>query len=104
MDPVQRVILDGRVINLYTFCGEVLDEKKWSTTQVAGGGGGMNAGTGLPNRVTIASVNTTHDQFFLRDSNGEEKSFQLDDAGIALRKSHRVTVLWGSVKGFESNG
>ena len=99
MPVIQSVTLDDRVVDLITFCGEVLEEKKWSTTQVAGGGGGMNAGTGLPNPVNITSVSTTHDQFFLRSDSGEEKSFQLAGGGIALRKSHRVTVLWGTVKG-----
>lgn len=102
MALIQSVTVGNRVINLYTFTGEVLEEKKWSTTQVSGGGGGYNVGSGQQNPVSISSSTTTHDQFFLRDDAGQEKAFETSNAGLALRKGHRVTVLWGIIQGNNS--
>jgi hypothetical protein len=101
MALINSVAVGDRIIDLITFQGEVVDEKKWATTQVAGGGGGINTGSGLPNQVTITSVSTTHDQFFLRNNEGQEKAFEFANAGLALRKGNRVTVLWGTIKGNE---
>ncbi len=100
MALIPSVTVGERIIELYTFQGEVVDEKKWATTQVSGSGGGINAGSGQPNPVTIASTTTTHDQFFLRNDSGQELAVELANAGIALRKGHWVTVLWGAIKGY----
>ena len=97
MAVMRSVTLEDRIIDLHKFSGEVMEEKKWSTTQVSGGGGGYNVGSGHNNPVTISSVSSTHDQFFLKDENGKE----MTDAGLALRKGHRVTVLWGVIRGQE---
>ena len=99
MALIQTVTVGSRVIDLYTFTGEVADEKKWATTHVSGGGGGYNVGSGQNNPVTISSQTTTHDQFFIRDEAGKEMAFEMANTGLALRKGHRVTVLWGIIKG-----
>lgn len=99
MTLVQTVTVGNRVIDLYTFTGEVVEEKKWATTQVTGGGGGYNMGSGQQNPVSITSTTTTHDQFFLRDDAGQERAFEIAGGGLALRKGHRITVLWGLIKG-----
>ncbi len=99
MALINSVTVGDRIIDLFTFQGEVVDEKKWATTQVAGGGGGINTGSGQPNPVTISSSSTTHDQFFLRSDDGKEQAFEFANAGLALRKGHRITVLWGTIKG-----
>ena len=99
MALIRSVTVGERVIDLHKFTGEVVDEKKWSTTQVSGGGGGYNAGSGQNNPVTISSVSTTHDQFFLKNDSGQEMAVELANAGLALRKGHRVTVFWGIIQG-----
>ena len=99
MPLIKTVTVGNRVIDLFTYHGEVVEEKKWATTSVAGSGGGINAGSGLPNPVTISSSTTTHDQFFLRSDDGREQAFELANAGLALRKGNRMTVLWGVIKG-----
>jgi hypothetical protein len=99
MPLIQTVTVGNRVIDLLSFTGEVLDEKKWATTHVAGGGGGYNVGSGQQNAVTISSTTVTHDQFFLRDDAGQEQAFETANAGLALRKGHRVSVLWGVIRG-----
>jgi len=101
MPLIQTVTVGARTIDLHTFSGEVVEEKKWATTQVSGGGGGYNVGSGQNNPVTITSTTTTHDQFFVRDDSGQEMACEMTDAGVALRKGHRVTVLWGIIKGNE---
>lgn len=99
---MQTVTVGNRRIDLYTFKGEVLEEKKWASTQVSGGGGGYNYGSGQQNPISITSTTTTHDQFFLRDDSGQEKAFETSNAGLALRKGNRVTVLWGIIQGNNS--
>jgi len=102
MALLKTVTVGDRVIDLFTFHGEVLEEKKWATTQVSGSGGGINTGSGQPSPVTITSSSTTHDQFFLRGDDGHEEAFEFANAGLALRKGHRMSVLWGTIKGNNS--
>src|SRR5258708_35198399 len=102
MALLKTVTVGDRIIDLFTYHGEVLEEKKWATTQVSGSGGGFNAGSGQPSPVTITSSNTTHDQFFLRGDDGHEQAFEFANAGLALRKGHRMSVLWGTIKGNSS--
>ena len=98
---MQSVTVGDRIIDLHSFTGEVLEEKKWSTTQVSGSGGGYNAGSGQANPVSFSSTTSTHDQFFLRGDDGQEKAVELVNASVALRKGHRISVLWGVIKGNE---
>ena len=98
MNP-QSVHLGSRIIDLYKFTGEVMDEKTWATTHVSGGGGGYNVGSGQNNPVTISSVSVTHDQFFLKSEDGKEMAVEMANSGVAVRKGHRITVFWGVVQG-----
>ena len=101
MALIRSVTVGDRIIDLHRFSGEVVEEKKWATTQVSGGGGGYNVGSGQNNPVTISSVSRTHDQFFLKSDTGQEMAVETTDAGLALRKGHRVTVFWGILQGQE---
>jgi hypothetical protein len=101
MAIIQTVTVGDRTIDLHSFTGEVVDEKKWATTHVSGSGGGYNVGSGQQNPVTISSVTTTHDQFFLRNENGQEMAVEMANVGLALRKGHRLTVIWGIMRGQE---
>jgi hypothetical protein len=103
MALIRSVAVGERIIDLHKFSGTVVEDKKWSTTQVSGGGGGYNVGSGQQNPVTIASVTQTHDQFFLKNAGGEEMAVEMTDAGLALRKEHRLTVFWGIIQG-QKNG
>jgi hypothetical protein len=101
MALIRSVTVGDRTIALHAFTGEVVDEKKWGTTQVGSSGGGYNVGSGQNNPVTISSVSHTHDQFFLKNDSGQEMAVETTDAGLALRKGHRVTVIWGILQGTE---
>jgi hypothetical protein len=103
MASIRSVTVGTRIIDLHKFSGEIVDEKRWATTQVSGSGGGYNVGSGGTNPVSISSVSQTHDQFFLKNESGQEMAIELTDAGLAVRKGHRVTVFWGIIQG-QANG
>ncbi len=95
----------GVVIHQMT--GEVVGADKSSTMQVHGGGGG---GTGhivgghgytTTSPVSVTSTTTIHDQIFLRDSAGKERSFQLSNFNVACRDGHKLSILWAKRKGKE---
>jgi hypothetical protein len=103
MAVIQSVKVGNRVIDLFTFQGEVMDEKKWATTHVSGGGGigYVHAGSGYSTPRPVTSKTTTHDQFFVRSDDGQERAVETTNADLALRKGHRVTLLLGIEKGKE---
>ena len=100
MALIKSVTVGDRVIDLYNFHGEVVEEKKWATTQISGGGSTTQA-TGYASNAPITSATTTHDQFFVRSDDGQEMAVETTNSGLALRKGHRVTVFWGIIKGNE---
>lgn len=93
-------------VNLHAFNGEVMDSKKWASTYVSGGGstsGSTYQGTGYTSGTSsISSTTTTHEQFFLRNGNGEERSFEFANWGVAVRSGHYVSVIWGIKEGKEA--
>jgi hypothetical protein len=82
----------GRVYELYSFTGEVAGSDKNMSTRVFGGGYG-NRG------VAVNSVTTVHDDIFLIDAEGKEKSFQLSDFNVACREGHKLKVIWAIREG-----
>ncbi|WP_332911175.1 hypothetical protein [Algoriphagus boritolerans] len=60
---------------------------------------GYLPGTGGTAPISITSKTVIHDQLFLTNSEGKERSFQLQDFNIACRKGNEVTVFWGIKKG-----
>lgn len=103
MSQLQTITIGNKGINFYTVRGEVMDEKKWTTTHVSGGGGGgyVHQGSGYVSSSSVTSRIQEHDQFFLRTDDGKEVPVTLDNAGLALRKGHSVSLLWGIKKGKE---
>jgi hypothetical protein len=90
-------------VALWAVTGEVVGEKKWSTTAVSGGGGGglILGGDGFISRTRITSNTSIHDQVFVRTDDGGELPVELTNVNLAVRVGHRVTVLWGIRKGRE---
>ncbi|GAB2488662.1 hypothetical protein [Algoriphagus taiwanensis] len=86
---------------LYSFSGMVEESGKNMETKVSGGGGGgaTYQGTGGTAPVTITSRTIVHDQVFLVNKEGKEKSFQLQDFHLAARKGNQLTVFWGIKSG-----
>lgn len=90
---------------LHSFSGVVEESGKNLETRVSGGGGGgaTYQGTGGTAPVTITSKTVIHDQLFLTNKEGKERSFQLQDFNLACRRGNEVTVYWGIKQG-KSNG
>ncbi|MFN3997762.1 hypothetical protein [Algoriphagus sp.] len=91
--------------DLQSFSGKVEESGKNMETRVSGGGGGgaTYQGTGGTAPISITSKTVIHDQLFLTNKEGKERSFQLQDFNLACRKGNEVTVFWGIKKG-KSNG
>jgi hypothetical protein len=87
--------------DLHHFSGIVEESGKNMETRVSGGGGGgaTYQGTGGSAPISITSTTVIHDQLFLTNSEGKERSFQLQDFNLACRKGNKVSVLWGIKKG-----
>lgn len=101
MAAVKSVAVGNRTINIYAFHGEVMDEKKWTHTTVSGGGGGgySHQGNGYSSTAPVTSTTTTHDQIILRSENGLEKAVEFQNQHLALRKGHRLSLIWGIKEG-----
>jgi hypothetical protein len=90
-------------VGLWAVTGQVVGEKKWSTTAVSGGGGGglILGGDGFISRTRITSHTSIHDQIFVRTDDGGELPVELTNVNLAVRVGHRITVVWGIRKGKE---
>jgi hypothetical protein len=96
MSKMSTVQVDNMIVEIHGFRGEVIDEKKWSTTHISGGGGGgsITQGSGTISTAPITSTVEVHDQFFLRNGS-KEVAMNLSNANFAIRKGHDVSVFWG---------
>ncbi len=84
-----------------TLTGHVLEEKKWSETQVHGSGGGgyMRDGSGFIHPVRIASTLTTRHEFWIAGTDGRELCVALGDSPCRVRPGQSVAVAWGARQG-----
>lgn len=104
MTVLKKVNLNGRNYEIHYFTGTVVDEKKWSETEVSGSGGGGGGytvgGTGFnsPGFVDVRSSTRQYDQIILQNREGDEQSFRFQDWGIACRTGNVLTVLWAIAK------
>ncbi len=96
---MKTIQVRGKEYTLYSFTGQVVGTSKNLETTVSGGGGGGSGGSSAP--VSISSITTVHDQFFLTDNSGKERAFQLNDFDLACREGHKLTVVWTIKKGEE---
>ena len=98
---MEELQIGSKTLNLSWFTGKVVGTTKNLETKVSGGGGGgyTSQGSGYTAPVHITSTTTVHDQLFLIDPSGQERSFQLKNFDISCRETHQVTVLWAAKKG-----
>lgn len=92
---MKSISLILKTIQLIPVTGTVLDASKNMETKVSGsgGGGGSFRGTGATSPVRITSKTTVHDQIFLKDTNGQEHSYQLTDFNLACREGNEISVI-----------
>lgn len=92
-----KLTTNGKPINLYWKTGTVINTSKTSTTQVHGGGS-VHQGTGS---ISVSSTSTIHDQIFIKDIDGNEKSYKLSGFDVACREGNEITVMWAIKEGKE---
>ncbi len=90
-----------RTATLYQFTGKVVNASKNMETRVSGGGGGgfTYQGTGGSAPVNITSTTVVHDQLFIQNKDGEERSLQLQGFDLAVREGNIVTAVWAIPEG-----
>ena len=109
MGMTELAVLDTghRKINVLHIAGEVAEARKWSVTEVSGGGGGGTiTGTngqvyGNVSSAPITSTTTQHDQFFVRCTDGKDRILKLVNQNVQARSGHWVTLLLGIPAGKE---
>jgi len=100
MPKVKTISLGKREVSLRTLTGVVAGEKKWSSTEVSGSGGGgyLQNGQGHIDQIKIKSTTTEHQEIFVRLESGQENPLQFQDASLSIREGHDVSILQGGTR------
>lgn len=91
----------GTELEFSSYTGEVLDSNKYSETRVysSGGGGTVNSGSGYVDAPTIHSSSSTVHEFWIKESNGNEKAISISGYDIPLRAGQKITAIYAGEKG-----
>jgi hypothetical protein len=90
MASIGPVTVGSKVINLHAFSGEVVEQQKSSYTEVTNDNNNYQRAT------------TTHyNKLFIKNSNGEERSIEIVDAGFSARAGSKASMIWGIKQGKE---
>jgi len=103
MTQISTVNVGSRQIAIHSMSGEVMDSKKWTTTEISGGGGEgvISHGAGYIKQNKIESKTTTHDQIIIRTADGEEESLKVEDMNLVVRQGHWVSLIWAIPSGWK---
>jgi hypothetical protein len=101
MTEITTITVGSRRIAIHSMSGEVMDSRKWTTTEVSGGGGSgvISHGSGYVQQDEVKSKTTTHDQIIIRAADGEEESLKVEDLNLAVRQGHWVSLIWAIPSG-----
>jgi hypothetical protein len=85
-------------ISLHVTCGEVIGQQKWSETHVSASGGGGYVGPqgGHVSAPTISSKSVTRQQFWVREDDGNEASFNISEDAFPVHEGQKVWIAFGS--------
>jgi hypothetical protein len=84
MAAIGTINAGSKVINLYAFSGEVVDQQRSSYTQVSNGNNNQQ------------QVSTTHyNKIFVQAADGTEKAVEIVDSGFSARAGSKVSIIWG---------
>ena len=85
---------NNKEIVFWEITGEVMSSNKHSETQVwsSGGGGYVGPQGGQVAAPTVQSRAITNHEFWLKTTDGKEKSIQLSDVDIPLREGQKITL------------
>lgn len=89
----------GKSVTLEAISGEVLEASKHSTTEIhsRGGGGYVSAKSGgYVSAPSVSSTSTTHQEIWLRTSEGTEVPVQLSGADAPVRAGQQVVAFKAS--------
>ena len=91
-------------IVFWEITGEVMSSSKYSETKVwsSGGGGYVGPQGGQVAAPTVQSRAITNHEFWLKTTDGSEKSIQLSDVDIPLREGQKITLICAAEKGMDS--
>jgi hypothetical protein len=101
MTQITTITVGSRRMAIHSMSGEVMDTRKWTTTEISGGGGSgvISNGSGYIQRDEVKSKTTTHDQIIIRTADGEEESLKIEDMHLVVRQGHWVALIWAIVDG-----
>jgi len=85
-------VLFGKSASLEKESGKVISKDQWSETHVHGGGGGGQ--NGYNSHVHISSTVTDKSKIWLKDPDGKEIVWTLNNTDIGGREGHVVSMAW----------
>jgi hypothetical protein len=91
MSKISTVSVGSRMIDLYAFTGEVVDQSSSSETR-----------TTVHSNRQVTSQTVHYAQLFVRAPDGEERDLEVANMKIGVRREHTVSLLWGIKKGREN--
>lgn len=91
MSKISTVTIGSRMIDLYAFTGEVVDQASSSSTH-----------TTVHSNNQVTSRTDHYAQLFVRAPDGEERDLEVANMKIGVRRDHTVSLLWGIKKGRET--
>lgn len=96
-----KLMVDGAVVQLQVFTGVVMELRTWTETRVtsSGGGGAIYQGTGFVSGTRVSSHVTRHDELFVRDTEGNERSVRFTNVDLPVRNGSRVSTVLGIREG-----
>ncbi|MCM2680716.1 hypothetical protein [Echinimonas agarilytica] len=91
-------------VEFWSITGEILSQNKYSETHVhsSGGGGYVGKDGGHVSPPNVHSNTITNHEFWIKKSDGSEKSIQLSGHDIPLRPGQRITIISAGMKGKDS--
>lgn len=99
MDNSNKVDLGGgRHVTFEVFEGEIAGDKTWSESHIhsSGGGGYIGPYGGNIRGPSISSSNSTHQEIWVRQANGQEFPLQLTNQNVMVRAGHKVALIVGA--------
>lgn len=95
-------LADGRKFWIQSFTGMVIDDRKWSETEVwsTSAPGYVDPKTGFSHGggQKIHSQSYDMKEFWLKGADGTEEKIRLVDFSVDYRVGHVLTVVWGGVE------
>lgn len=95
MTRIATINVGSRQVEIHSMSGEVMGSRKWTTTEISGGGGVgvISQGSGYIEQDEVKSETTTHDQIIIRAADGKEESLKVKDLDLAVRDGHWVSLI-----------